>query len=165
MTRKKGFTLVEILIVVVILGILAAIVIPQFTEASTEAKESRLASDLQMLRSQIELYRVQHNDEVPTLNNFVNAMTKCSGAEAEDGDDFIPLAKRNDDNRGQYPYGPYMQAIPTNPFTGSKSLAAAPGPEVGWVYNDVTGEIYPGDEEHYNQYAPEEDQGDGGTGS
>ncbi|MHC4292957.1 MAG: type IV pilin protein, partial [Planctomycetota bacterium] len=55
MKAKKGFTLVEILIVVVILGILAAIVIPQFTDASTEAKISSLRSDLQMMRSQIEL--------------------------------------------------------------------------------------------------------------
>ena len=43
MVAKKGFTLVEILIVVVILGILAAIVIPQFTDASTQAKESSLS--------------------------------------------------------------------------------------------------------------------------
>ncbi|MHC4363321.1 MAG: type IV pilin protein, partial [Planctomycetota bacterium] len=42
MKAQSGFTLVEILIVVVILGILAAIVIPQFTDASTEAKMSSL---------------------------------------------------------------------------------------------------------------------------
>jgi type II secretory pathway pseudopilin PulG len=50
---------------VVILGILAAIVIPQFTEASTEAKTSALLSDLQGVRSQIELYKIQHNDIMP----------------------------------------------------------------------------------------------------
>ncbi|MEE9370683.1 MAG: prepilin-type N-terminal cleavage/methylation domain-containing protein, partial [Sedimentisphaerales bacterium] len=62
MKAESGFTLVEILIVVVILGILAAIVIPQFTDASTQAKESALASDIQMMRSQLELYKIQHND-------------------------------------------------------------------------------------------------------
>ena len=48
MTKRKnsGFTLVEILIVVVILGILAAIVIPQFSQASNEARESSLKSNL-----------------------------------------------------------------------------------------------------------------------
>jgi general secretion pathway protein G len=65
MKAKSGFTLVEILIVVVILGILAAIVIPQFTEASTEAKTSRLCTDLQSVRSQIQLYKIEHNDNFP----------------------------------------------------------------------------------------------------
>ena len=65
MRAKSGFTLVEILIVVVILGILAAIVIPQFTDASTEAKTSSLCSDLQTVRSQLELYKIQHNDALP----------------------------------------------------------------------------------------------------
>ena len=49
-TRRAGFTLVEILIVVIILGILAAIVIPQFTNASQDARESSLLSQLQTLR-------------------------------------------------------------------------------------------------------------------
>ncbi|MHC4765507.1 MAG: type IV pilin protein, partial [Planctomycetota bacterium] len=53
---RQGFTLIEILIVVVILGILAAIVIPQFTDASQEAAASNLRSQLQTIRSQIELY-------------------------------------------------------------------------------------------------------------
>lgn len=56
---RRGFTLIEILIVVVILGILAAIVIPQFSSASNEAAISSVRSQLQTLRSQVELYRVQ----------------------------------------------------------------------------------------------------------
>ena len=87
MQAKRGFTLVEILIVVVILGILAAIVIPQFTQASTEAKTNSLCSDLQTLRSQIELYKVQHNDVAPgnpALADFTPQMTQTSNA-AGDG--------------------------------------------------------------------------------
>ena len=56
---KKAFTLIEILIVVVLLGILAAIVIPQFSDASTDAKLSAQASDLHTLRSQVQLYRAK----------------------------------------------------------------------------------------------------------
>ena len=64
-TNKRGFTLVEILIVVIILGILAAIVIPQFTNASKEAKQSSLVTMVQSLRSQIALFKLQHNDYLP----------------------------------------------------------------------------------------------------
>ena len=63
---KSGFTLVEILIVVIILGILAAIVIPQFTNASQDARESSVVSQLQTLRSQVELYKLQHHERYPT---------------------------------------------------------------------------------------------------
>src|SRR2546428_10029729 len=65
-TRKSGFTLVEILIVVIILGILAAIVIPQFTSASQDARKNSLVSQLQTLRSQLELYKLQHLDKLPS---------------------------------------------------------------------------------------------------
>lgn len=57
--RNRAFTLIEILIVVVILGILAAIVIPQFTDASQDAQLSSVQSQLQTIRGQIELYNVQ----------------------------------------------------------------------------------------------------------
>src|SRR5207253_9686180 len=79
-TKKSGFTLVEILIVVIILGILAAIVIPQFTNASTDAKKSNMASQLQTLRSQIQLYKLQHNDTAPVLIGSWNAFTQASNA-------------------------------------------------------------------------------------
>ena len=57
---SRAFTLIEILIVVVILGILAAIVIPQFTDASNSAMEASVQTQLQTIRSQIELYNVQN---------------------------------------------------------------------------------------------------------
>src|SRR5271154_3169812 len=63
--KSRGFTLVEILIVVIILGILAAIVIPQFTNASNDARNNSIASTLQTIRSQIELFKIQHADTPP----------------------------------------------------------------------------------------------------
>lgn len=126
MRAKSGFTLVEILIVVVILGILAAIVIPQFTGASTEAKESALVSDLQSIRSQIELYKIQHNDNLPGVANgahvgngggeagFITAMTSKTDQDGAVGTD--PTAG--------YRFGPYMQKVPENPFSTAASTSS-----------------------------------------
>src|SRR5947207_6156458 len=98
-STKKGFTLVEILIVVIILGILAAIVIPQFTNASTDARKNSTTSLLQTIRSQIELYKLQHGDTLPTLiTNWTPLTTQ---------------AAYNGVN-----YGPYLQAAPRNPLNG-----------------------------------------------
>jgi general secretion pathway protein G len=147
MKAKSGFTLVEILIVVVILGILAAIVIPQFTGAATEAKLSSLVSDLQTMRSQIELYKLQHNEMLPslTMEDFggeqVNGLT---GVTLVDG---TQVAEGTDNS-----YGPYMQKMPTNQFNNSSEVdtsgTAGDSPSsgasaTGWEYNTTTGEIYP----------------------
>lgn len=67
MRKQAGFTLVEILIVVVILGILAAIVIPQFTSASQEAIKGALSSQLSTIESQFELYRVRNQGAMPFI--------------------------------------------------------------------------------------------------
>jgi general secretion pathway protein G len=146
MKAKRGFTLVEILIVVVILGILAAIVIPQFTQASTEAKLNSLCSDLQTLRSQIELFKVQHNDEPPasgnltgssgTLNtDFVEQMTYCTDIDGANNG-----SKSRD---ATHEYGPYLERVPENPFTNSDTVAAtaSAGTTDGWAYDNSTGEI------------------------
>lgn len=128
MTKRKnsGFTLVEILIVVVILGILAAIVIPQFSQASSEARESSLKSNLQAVRSQIELYRIQHNDLLPAdaaeLTTALTTKTDIDGVLWVSG----------------IGYGPYMKVVPVNPFTQSNVIGDASGAGVDWVYT-VTG--------------------------
>ena len=123
---KRGFTLVEILIVVIILGILAAIVIPQFTNASQDARKSSLVSQLQTLRSQIELYKLQHGDTLPTLAT-----------------DWTPLTTVTTYNGTNF--GPYMQAIPKNPLNNLSTVAntaslttPAAGTGVGFMYNYTT---------------------------
>jgi prepilin-type N-terminal cleavage/methylation domain-containing protein len=62
---RKGFTLVELLIVVVILGILAAVVVPQFTNATSEATAGNLKAQLTSTQNQIELYAARNNGTYP----------------------------------------------------------------------------------------------------
>jgi len=108
--NNKGFTLVEILIVVIILGILAAIVIPQFTNASTDARKNSLTSQLQTVRSQIELYKLQHNDALPDFAGKqwgqMTAQTDVTGSTTATTKDF----------------GPYLQQTPTNPLNTNSAV-------------------------------------------
>lgn len=67
---RKAFTLVEILIVVVILGILAAIVVPQFTNATNDAQAGNIKAQLSSLNRQIELYRARNNGALPAIGTF-----------------------------------------------------------------------------------------------
>ena len=130
--NNKGFTLVEILIVVIILGILAAIVIPQFTNASTEARNSNVRSQLQTMRSQIELYKLQHKDVAPLL--VTTGWTVFT--EYTDIDGNVAAAKD-----ATHIYGPYMNAAPINPLSASSVVAAAAGDDTGWVYDETTGAL------------------------
>jgi prepilin-type N-terminal cleavage/methylation domain-containing protein len=60
--QEKGFTLVELLVVIVILGILSAIVISRFSGASKDAKEANLKANLNSLRSQLEIFKARAAD-------------------------------------------------------------------------------------------------------
>ena len=143
--NRSGFTMIEILIVVVILGILAAITLPQFSNASTVARENTLKDDLRYLRSQIVVYQAQHQDAAPCFQNgvlgsspaalFVQQMTQytdikgnCSATQT-----------------GNYVYGPYLTKMPPNPLTTDNSMnvvtgnvAFSPDDTTGWLYNPTT---------------------------
>src|SRR5213079_1722700 len=103
-TRKTGFTLVEILIVVIILGILAAIVIPQFTNASSDARTSSVQSTLQTMRGQIELFKIQHGDIPPGSAALTVVLTGKTNA----ADTTTVVATGT--------LGPYVQSFPVNPI-------------------------------------------------
>jgi general secretion pathway protein G len=143
MKATRGFTLVEILIVVVILGILAAIVVPQFTQASTEAKMNSLCSNLQSLRSQIELYKVQHNDTPPTAANFAANMTETTTVAG--------VASGSKTRDATHAYGPYLERVPENPFNNLATVIAIAAPAnagsgtAGWAYVNATGEVFADD--------------------
>ena len=124
--RQGGFTLVEILIVVIILGILAAIVIPQFTNASSSAKVSSVQSTLQSIRSQLELYKIQHGDAPPALTLMWTALT---GPTDSTGNTSTTVG-------GVFVNGPYLQQVPTNPFNGKSAIESvvAASTADGWYY-------------------------------
>lgn len=124
--KRYAFTLVELLIVVIILGILAAVVIPQFSDASTDARVSSLVTNLATIRGQLEFYKMQHNGNYPTDDKtFPAQMTAGTTIGGAAGTDF----------------GPYLQRVPNNPFTNTNTLSNTAGSGAAWYYNGVTGEF------------------------
>ncbi|MEX2670616.1 MAG: prepilin-type N-terminal cleavage/methylation domain-containing protein [Phycisphaeraceae bacterium] len=127
--RATAFTLVEILIVVVIIGILASIVIPQFTSASETARVNSTLSMLKSARAQLELYKVHHNEEYPALEQMWSSMLMPTDAEGVT------------DPNGRH--GPYLQKAPMNIFTRSTEVAAfgQATSSHGWEYDEDTGRL------------------------
>ena len=59
--KESAFTLIELLIVVAIIAILAAVAVPNFMEAQVRAKVTRVKADLRAVKTAIETYRMDHN--------------------------------------------------------------------------------------------------------
>ncbi len=124
----RAFTLVEILIVVVILGMLAAIVVPQFTSATQEAAAKTTYSELQKVRRHVLMYKARHANRVPPI---------------EEGDGtWGPLIGVN-----------HLLAPPVNAWVGgenSRVIVFSDSPdevyqsEYGWIFDTTTGEVYAG---------------------
>lgn len=106
MKKRSGFTLIEILIVVVILAILSAAVIPQFSSSTADAKTNTAMFNLKTLRGQIQVYKAQHSGSAPDT-----ALTKLTVKTNSDGT-----------TTGTPTLGPYMDAIPQNPVNGFATL-------------------------------------------
>ena len=133
--RDHAFTLVEILIVVVILGIIATIVIGIFNNSVADARAKALKDNLRNMRNQIQLYNAEHGT-YPTLADFAHQMVLYS-------DD---IGNTSNTRSAQFRFGPYIVAMPRQPvgvnqgLTGVTSTSAYT-PGYGWAYDPLTGEF------------------------
>lgn len=128
MNRRSGFTLVELVVVVLILGILAAIAAPKIINNSDKASDSSVASTLAAIRDAVELYKAEKNGKLPTsasggspsVTEFQNAL-----------DPYL---------RGTgFPYCK-VGGVNSNSVNIQNTGPSVTG-TAGWSYNYLTGEI------------------------
>jgi general secretion pathway protein G len=96
--HRRAFTLIEILLVVVILGILGALVYPQFANARADAADKAARTQLQSLRSQIEMYKIQHGGALPDLITNWNPMINATVYNNKTVGPYLPRAPKNNFN-------------------------------------------------------------------
>lgn len=133
---KRAFSLVELVIVIVIIGVLAAIAVPRLSRGATTASENALSANLAAMRSAVELFYAEHAQTYPALAKFEDALTKYSDAAA---------ANFGDRNAATgIIYGPYLRAVPPLPVgakKGKTAAVAALGEDGGWVYDATKGTV------------------------
>jgi len=149
---RRGFTLVEVLIVITILGILATIVIPQFSTASETTRENTLKDEMRYLRTQLAVYKAQHEDRAAGYPGGVVTATPTEAA-------LVAQLTMHTDVTGNtsatatatFKFGPYLSQMPANPINGLNTVrvvpngAAMPAPDgsTGFIYKPQTLEIIP----------------------
>jgi len=154
-TRRKGaraFSMIEMLIVVAILGIVGALVLPKFSDASHTARQNMLKDDLRYLRTQIIVFKAQHRDVPPGYPNGNTALTPTADA-------FVEQMTRNTNELcavgpagPAYKFGPYLSRVPPNPINNLATIRVIPNGSpmpaeadnsTGWIYKPETLEIVP----------------------
>ena len=149
-TNKRGFTVMEIFIIAIVICTIAAVAVPRFSMARSRGKLSDMVSKLQQVRSQIALYKVQHDGLLPGQ--------KATGGDiAENG--FVK-AMTEKDSTG---FGPYLKEIPANCFIKgelAKKITlvndpdAVPGGDegTGWWFNTATEKFCASDSKFHTEY-------------
>ena len=162
--NASGFTLIEMLVVVVVLGILAMIIIPQVAVSTDDANLRTLETNLSTLRSSIELYYHQHASKYPGATKALDGTATTTDAEAaaamvEQLTKYSSVTGQVSNTKGGvFIYGPYIKGVdmPTNPYNALNTLVcdfdeaditvrSSAGTNSGWRFYPVTGVLIPGD--------------------
>jgi len=137
----RGFGLLNLALLAVLIAIVGAAAVPLFDRASANARSSALSQNLNLLRKQIELYKIDHLGQPPLVyKGTLPQLLRSTNREGVPG----PAGKR-------FPYGPYLPGgVPVNPVTGRSVVIEIEmfPPESttgrgGWLYNQETGQIAP----------------------
>jgi len=130
-TRRYALTLLEVVLVVAIMSIMAAIAIPRMGAGTRRAEESALRKDLDHLHNAMEFYAVEYGGDYPTQVNRLLQYTDPMGD--------IRAAADN-----THIYGPYLQSIPVLPVgakRGCTGIDRADGDGVGWIVDWAQGKF------------------------
>jgi general secretion pathway protein G len=124
--RRHGFSLVELVVVIMILGILAAVAAPKLLQTSSAATDNGLKQTLTVVRDAIELYAADNGGALPGADG--NAATFKT--------DLQPFL------RGTFPECPVgAKDADVKMSSGSTAITGAASPAEGWHYNYTTGEF------------------------
>jgi prepilin-type N-terminal cleavage/methylation domain-containing protein len=129
--NQAGFTLIEMLVVVIILGILAMIIVPQISVSTDDARLNSLQTNMNSIRSAIEVYAAQHANRYPGLYRETDGTTaSVSNAEAKAA--FLAQLTQFTDINGMvsgtktatFKYGPYLKtgSLPLNSFNENSDV-------------------------------------------
>jgi len=127
--RRLGVAINDIVVPLVVLGLVAAVVVPQFTRAGLVSAAESVKQPLRTVNAAVELYRAQHKDAAPDLSNG-----------------WTPLVTRSDecgrtDGGEARLFGPYLPQPPVNPVTGGTTISSAPRRGTDWWWDAATGTV------------------------
>ncbi len=127
---RKGFTLVELLIVIIIIAVLAAIAIPKFANSSTRGKESSLKANLKLYRNAVELFKNDTGSYPATLTDLTATSAPANGKDSAGSSKAITPADWK---------GPYLNMQELDSVSGAAFTYSTTSPTVGLVSPSATG--------------------------